>query len=638
MLIKNILEFIHVKYAKWILFSLVVLFCIPVKGQKAGKSSYVDTFKLADKFISKKKFRKAGRLYTIYSHNHPEDVNALWKLGQVKLWQNKNRQSDNAYRQALLLDPNNDNLNLNYIHSLLDMGKLGEAGTRLTNMELAGKDYPNMSFLRAKLNYYKGDFNDAAAYIRKDLSTGSSDPGSQPLSDMIEFARSPLVSVQAAYLTDNQPLSAIISTVKAEKYFSRYATPYIVADEYHFFDNKTGDAPWIRIGNKMYFSEAGLHLNAGVGIVKFPIKSNIGWSGSLAVNKRISAYFDGDISLDHIPYMDTKTSVDSNVSATRVAAMLNWHMNSWSAQAAFLNSTYGDGQSVYGAYAWLMVPVVQFNVGKLLAGYSTSYSNSTESSYKAVLSLPEIIAGYAVHPNIDGLYNPYFSPNNLFINSALVSLMINPSKSVNINLSGDVGYGTIRNPYLYIDKDNSGNDVIKRDFTNENFIPVNASAAFNFNLGKTWMISAKYMYHSTFFFNSHYASLGLQKSFQNRSKARTISNSSTFSRLIQETENKLKDLYNVKTPEELKSRVALIKKDLVTLRDAQKNRKNTTEHLAGSDEEQMLQERYDNLDEMIQELDTIDLNDYEGRGKKDTRQWLVQKLYELTSVSYPSNI
>ncbi len=632
MLNSNLSYAICSKIAKSILFLAIILCCMPAHAQQKGsKGSYVDTFKLADKFIAKKKFRKASRLYSTYSKNHPKDVNATWKLAQVKLWQNKNRQSDNAYKQALALDPGNDNLNLNYIHSLLDMGKLGEAGARLTDMELAGKDYPNMSFLRAKLNYYKGDYKEAAAYIHKDINAENDNPQTQELSDMIAFARSPIVSAQVAYLSDNQPLAALISTIKGEKYFSRYATLYLVADEYHFTNNNMGDAPWVRVGNKMYFPEATLHLNAGVGIVRFPVNNKIGWSGNLALNKRISAYFDGDLSLDHVPYMDTKTSVDTNISVTRFAAMLNWHMNNWSAQAAFLNSAYGNNQNVYGAYAWGLAPIVQFKGGRLSAGYSVSYSNSTESSFGTRLSPGELATYFYNDPNAAGVYDPYFTPNNLFINSALVALNLSPSKVVNINLSGGIGYGTIRNPYIYLDKDNAGNDVIKRDFTNESFVPASATVAMNFNLDKTWMLSAKYMYRSTFFFSSHYGSLGIQKSFQHKNRAAKAGTASTFSRLIKEIEGKIQGVYSCKTPEELKRRVGKIRQELVTLRDSQKNK---SERVADAD----MQERYENLDDMINELDAINLNDYDGKGKKDKKQWLVEKQYELSSVVYPGSL
>ena len=260
-------------------------------------------------------------------------------------------------------------------------------------------------------------------------------------------------------------------------------------------------------------------MNIGGGIVQYPVKNEIGWSGNLSLNQRICAHFDADLSVDRVPYLDTKSSIDTNIAATRVAAMLNWHMAGCSGQAALMNSNYEPGNNVYGAYAWVMAPLVKFKAGKLLGGYSVSYSNSEESSYKPVLGVSQIVANFASNPNIEGLYNPYFTPKDLFISSALLTFNINLSKSVNFSLSGDVGYGSISNPYLYLSVVKPGDTVVNKGYSTETFVPVNASAAFNFNLGKTWVLTAKYIYHNTYFFTSNYGSIGIQKSFQHRKKS-----------------------------------------------------------------------------------------------------------------------
>ncbi len=634
MLNNNLRGVTYGKIVKYTLFLAVILFCAPSYAQQKGSgTSYTDTFKLADRYIAKKRFRRAARLYAAYHRDHPGDVNVVWKLAQVKLWMSNNRQSNEAYKEALKLNPKNDNLNLNYIHSLLDMGKLGEAGSRLTDMELAGKDYPDMSLLRAKLSYYQGDFKKAAAYMKKDLKLENNNPESQELNDMIEMARSPLVAADVSYLTDDQPLSVLISTIKAEAYFHKYATFYIIADEYHFTQGTGADAPWVRIGDKLFFPDAGIHMNIGAGVVRFPVKNQTAWSGNIAFNKKISSQFDADLSLDHVPYLDTKSSVDSDVSATRFAAMLNWHARGWNAQAAFLNSTYEDNNNVYGVYAWVLAPLARFTGGQLQGGYSVSYSNSTESAYKPVLPLSELIANYPVNPTVGGIYDPYFSPNELFTNSVLLSLSLHPSKVVSINLSGDVGYGTISNPYLYLSNGGAANSVVNRGFSNESFVPANATAALNFHVARTWTISARYTYHNSYFFSSNFVGLGIQKSFQHRRKAVSGNGSSTFSRLIKEIEAQVQGLAGARSPQELKSSVSNLRGRLVKLRDTEKRRKDETEVAPGSDEATNLQDHYDALTDMINELDSVDLDDYDANsGSK--KKWLADKLSSLTSIHY----
>jgi len=619
-------------YAKFILFIAIVLSHSHLSAQvKAGKAPPVDTFKKANQLISKKKFRKAHNLLNAYHKNHPKDMNAVWQQAQTKFWLGNFKRSDTLYKTAVKLKPDNDYLRLNYISSLADMGKMAQATTMLSGMEFSGRDYPYMDMLHAKLYYYQGDYKQAAAYMRKALQSDNKTEEIYNLDDEIAYARSPRVSLSTAYLSDNQPITAIISTLKAEDYFNRFLDLYLVCDEYHFMQNTVSDAPWVRIGDKLFFPQAGLRINVGGGVFQFPVKNETGFSGNLSLNEKLSQHFDIDLGVDHVPYFDSKTSIDSNITATRFSAMLNWHLRNWAAQAAFINSTYPDNNNVYSAYGWVLAPIAQFRHGVLQIGYSSSYSNSNQNTYTAVNSLSEILATYTTGSSIAGIYNPYFTPNNQYINSVLAALSLNFSKKMSLNINADVGYGTINNPYLYLNKDNSGNYAVIKGYSNVSFYPGDATVALNYHIDKTWLLSAKYIYHNTYFFTSNYVSLGIEKSFQ-RAKKKQADPKSTFSRLIGEIENEIQSLYKCKDANELKASVGKIRSELVTLRNAQKSKADTYES-KGSDAATMLQDRYDALNDMVNDLDAVNLDD-NADGKTNKKQWLIDKLYELTSVNY----
>lgn len=616
-----------------LVFSLV---CASSYAQHGGGTDAVDTFKVAQSYVAKKKFRKAEKLYNAYHRNHPKDLNSIWLQAQTQLWLNNYTKSDTLYKRAIKMQPKNDYLKLNYIHSLLDMGKTGQAGSMITDMEMAGSEYSDLSILRAKLNYYQGNYRLAAAYMKKALQVETKNDEAKELNDAIELARSPKISISSSYLSDNQPVTAIISTIKAENYFNKYLNLYLVADEYHFMQDKVSDAPWVRIGDKLFFPGAGMHMNLGGGIYKYPVKDEVGWSGNLSINTRISQQFDFDISADHVPYFYTKSSIDTNIYATRVAAMLNWHKRFWSAQAAFLNSTYPDNNNVYGAYGWVLAPIAVFPKGQFQMGYSINYSNSNENRYTPTNTLSQVLVNYVPGSSVSGAYNPYFTPGDQFINSALLSLNLNPSASVNINISGDVGYGSIHNPYLFLNKDVTGTTYIAKGYTTEYFVPYSGTAAFNFTIDKSWLLSLRYSYRSTYFFNSHFATVGLAKTFWHGKKKEVSANAtSTFSKLIREIEGKIQDLYHCKNAGELRSSVAKVRSQIATLRDAQLKKKSTSEILPGSDEAILLQDRYDGLNDMISEIDAIDLNDDKESSNK--KEWLVDKLFELTYVTYTGN-
>lgn len=477
-----------------------------------------DTFKVANGLIAKKKYRKAYNYLGHYSQDHPKDYNSLWLGARAKLFLNDFKQSDHLYQRALKIEPGNDNLRLDYIHSLLDMGKNERAEGLLKGIESKGKSYADMYFLYAQLSYWEGNYKKASIYLEKALDRDNGKPEWYSLRDQLDIARAPKVSLYSSYITDNQPLTAVVSTLRFEKYFSRLLSLYINCDEYHFLQDKVSDAPWITIGDKLFFPKAGLQINAGGGVFKFPVKNETGWSGHLGVTKKISQQFNLELTGDHVPYFDSKTSIDTNITATKLSAILNWHKRSWIGQAAFMTSLYDSNVYVYTAYGWIMAPIATFSFGQLLMGYSASYSNSNVNSYIPVNSLNEIVANFTPNQSIAGIYSPYFTPNNQIINSALLSLNMTLSKHVSILISGDIGYGTINNPYLFLDKNSAGTLFINKGYSMESFVPADATVGFNYHIDKTWLIQAKYVYRNTYFFTSNYGSLGIEKNFLHRKK------------------------------------------------------------------------------------------------------------------------
>ena len=412
---------------------------------------------------------------------------------------------------------------------------------------------------------------------------------------------------------------------------------YINCDEYHFLQNNVSDAPWLTIGDKLFFPRAGIQLNVGAGIFKFPVKNDVGFSGHLGITKKISQQFDIEVTGERVPYFDTKTSIDTNITATKLSGMLNWHKRGWKAQAAFLSSIYDNNSYVYSAYAWVMAPVYSFRTGQLNIGYSSGYSNANVNSYTYVNPLSEVLGAPANEP-ISGIYSPYFTPNNQFINAALLSFNLKIAKNLGLAINGDVGYGSINNPYLFLDKNNTGNLFVNKGYSVENFVPADASVAFNYHIDKTWLLQAKYVYRTTYFFTSNYVGIGIEKSFQDRRIREPKQDAkSAFVKRVMEIEEKIQSLYTCRNAVDLKQSVDKIKDQLVLLRDEQKMLKNTSEILPNSDRAALLQDRYDNLNEMVDEFNSVNLDDSKDNSVSKS-EWLVDKLYELTSISYNGDL
>jgi|GEM_PF-3153782 len=597
-----------------------------------SKQAPPDAFTIAKDHIAKKQFRKANKVLKTYHAAHPKDLNSLWLQAQVQLYRNNNKQSNELYQSALKLDPNNDYLKLSYIHSLADMGKTGQAENMLYVMENGGSDYSDIALLHARLYYYQGNNKKAAAHVKKALQYDGNSTEANELNDQINIAKAPKLSLTTSYLSDNQPLSVLMSGIRLEKSFHRALTLYVDGSDYHFLQSKVSDAPWIKAGNKMYFPKAGLRLNVGAGVMKFPVKDEVSWTGELSLNEKISQQFDVDLGVDRVPYFGTKSSVDTNISAMRFSAMLNWHKSNWLAQAAFINSAYRDNNNVYSAYAYFLAPLVVFPTGKLQMGLSSSYSSANENRYQPIKTVGEILANYTPNSHIGGDYIPYFTPYDQYINAVLLSFGVNASKEVSININGDVGYGSIYNPYFFLDKNAAGSVFIAKGYSTEHFTPHSASFALNYKISKSWNLSGKYTYRSTYFFNSNYVTVGLDKSFLPRKKDTKGNGKSAFGKSIMDLEDKIQSLYRCKNESDLKQSVSSIRSQLVLLRDAQLKKKTMTEVAPGSQQALQLQDRYNSLNEMIADIDGVNLNDKEG--KENKREWLTDKQFELTSIHY----
>jgi len=89
---------------------------------------------------------------------------------------------------------------------------------------------------------------------------------------------------------------------------------------------------------------------------------------------------------------------------------------------------------------------------------------------------------------------------------------------------------------------------------------------------------------------------------------------------------------NVSSEDELQSEVETIKSELETLRDeCETSRSNMPEHLQDVGTGEILQERYDAVEAMINEIDGIDLS---FDDEADIDEWLDEKCEELSNIQF----
>lgn len=602
----------------------------PAYGQKVSQAQSADTVTLANKLITEKKIWQANKLLRSYCSRHSKDFSAFWLSAQTSTWLSNYGQADSMYRRALKLQPGNDQLLIDYTRELLYKAQFRKASKLLDSLEKMNTSQPAVLLLRARQYYWIGEPAVALNYIDKVLAIETGNTEALQLREEIRLATALKLGVYGSYLVDNQPYETYLGNLKVEKYFNKYLDLYFLGNEYSFRQPLVAVAQWATVNNKMYFPSARLHLNYGGGFIKFPSGNNTDWTASAGLLEDISPHFSFELNGEHAPYMDTRKSVDSNLSVYRVAAKLNFHKRQWSAQAAYVNTTFQDNNNVNAKYAWLLAPIWITPISKLHIGYSFSYSNSDKNRYVPTKSFSQLLNEYSPGYKIAGAYDPYFTPIEMVTNSLLFSFNIDVLPSVNFGINGDIGTGTTSNPYLYFAKDSAGPVHVATGYTSEHFTPYNVTTALNFSPGNTWLIAVRYTYRNTFFFNSNYVSIGIEKSFAGSNKIKKRGVSDDFSMQVMDIEQRLKGLADCKDGDKLLAALSKIKGDLRALREKQNKKLAMSELAPDSDEASQLQDHIDGLDEMIRDIETVELD----RESLDSDAVLKEKARQLSSISY----
>ena len=138
---------------------------------------------------------------------------------------------------------------------------------------------------------------------------------------------------------------------------------------------------------------------------------------------------------------------------------------------------------------------------KLQLGYGFSYSDS-----KTILYVPSkpIVAnttdGYSI---VEGEYSPYFTPDDLLINSAIIVMGIKVAKKIEITVKGNYGfYAQAKIPQLSSISEQLNNSNITLASYKSKFNPFDLEMSINYNLNNKFTISAKSSYFDTYYYNS----------------------------------------------------------------------------------------------------------------------------------------
>lgn len=475
-------------------------------------------------YRDKGKIRSAYKVIKMYYSHHPGDFNTIWLFAQSAYNTHHFKKSKSLYEKAIKLSPHNLYVQLDYAKKLVNIGEYEKAKKLLVKyLEYDPSNSQAITSL-ARISYWQGNYNKALSELNKIQPSEIQSKEVTSFIREIQIAKSPWISLKEGYLTDDQPLQTITSQLEGGIYLHPLSSLHFLLQVPVFIsDDKTSQAYRFQVGNKFVFGKAKMNIDADLGVVKFPVKNSIDWNGNLEIDKIFIRHLEVYLQAGQIPYFYTLSSIDTTVIDNHGSLKLGWNdLQSWNGEASFDIHQYPvDKNALFGFSAWVFAPPVKFSVIELRLGYAFNYSTTQKNHFVPEKSLADIEANWNSTTEITGIYNPYFTPKDQVVHSILAGINVFPGKVVQIALNANLGiYATAQIPYLFLENNAQSTTVINNDYINERFWPVQFTTVVSVAASKTVRFRVEYIYNKTYYFNSHYAGMGLTINFWNGKKTK----------------------------------------------------------------------------------------------------------------------
>jgi len=435
-------------------------------------------------------------------------------------WIQNEMTSRNIYLQAIEKFPTNRLLQLDYANKLAESARLNEAEQRLkVFINLKNKYEFTATKTLAKVYFWQGRYDIANTTIKKALQLNNTDKEAKEIEKNIDLARKHWAAIDFSYNIDDQPQSAVKPKAEFGYYINDFATVGAKTRLPVFFSN----ASYLDFGfsafNTLNFHKLKAKSYIELGFDKLP-NNKIAFNGSLLLNKHIYKYLSAEINTSYKPYLLTNTSLDMNIMELKYGLDFIWNNpNGFMAKAGFnINQFPSFNNLYYTGSAWLMSPKLKVSFFDFRIGYGFSYSDAKVNTYETKDSLQGIIDNswneetntFEPLTNIDGYYNPFFTPSKQMVNSAIVSINAKPIKPLNINLTGSFGFYSITdNPSLNLEYE-EGKETeeyqgafIKTYFSKEQYFPLDIGAKVSYDILQNFNTGVYYNYLSTKYYKSH---------------------------------------------------------------------------------------------------------------------------------------
>jgi tetratricopeptide (TPR) repeat protein len=431
---------------------------------------------------------------------------------QILYWMGEYKKALALCEITLIKNPN-PYLKLDYARLLFELNELSKAREVLEDYLKTDKTNSEAINMMGTIFYWQGKPGVAIRYFESVLDKYPGNEWALKYVNEIKENTSPFIHLNSIYSDDTQPLQTAGISIETGKYFSFLLDPKLKI-QFNQFSNtlEKEHAYSIVLNNNISILKIKTDILVSAGAYRSPIGNSTNLIGGIKLNKHIFKYFTFSGLVERKPYLLTLRSLNKNILSNNYSgSLIYFKETSWNGQIEYAIQEFPDNNKVNNFNAWLLSPQIRFSKFAIALGYGFSLSDSEQNRFSPVNSISEIISGIDM---IEGVYDPYFTPRNQHIHSAICNLSIDISKSFTISTNTVYGfYATTDNPYFYLDKNSNGELFINREFANLKFEPMEIAGRINWKLSKRFNLHALYSHLKTFYYTNNSIELGLKYKF-----------------------------------------------------------------------------------------------------------------------------
>lgn len=452
-----------------------------------------------------------------YHRQNPKDFKITVLYGQVAYFNKNYGTFRDLYVEAMELEPKNYKLKLEFAKMLFEINDYEPALPLLD--EYLTYEPTNVEALMDKGKILKSyeDYIEAYAAISKVLSKDPSNIEARNLQAELLVLKSKWAKLTANYTNNSQSLDILSPVLEAGIYFSPLSSPKVSISPILFQRTKGDNINIYRLKfeNRSFLRDFEVGIDYGAGLIMFP-GTEFDVTARVKFDKYAERYILLTLDAERKPYFGSLYSIDTTVMTHAVAGALTLiTKESWNGKGT-LETVFFDGvdNPVSTLDAYLYCPRLTLKDFDFKVGYGFNFQTSKLDKFVSDKTDAQILAAGNSTQFFSGDYYPYYTPKNLFAQSALFFAGYNPTKETQASLEVRYGFSaSAEKPYFFRETNPIGDVYVSKSYAKEDFSPVDVNFSIRSLITPKISMNIDFNYSKNFFYITRSLALGVRVNF-----------------------------------------------------------------------------------------------------------------------------